>query len=256
MPLGDDVRWWYERLKHGEIPKTPVIIPIFNNTCDLTIYQNLFYYFTSFVMLWPQPSLTVMKFQAAHSTKVKTWEMKRSVDPVETNISIEQCISSVGHYCTAILHDDVAHLQTQLLNLPIQCGFASDHWTRSVTPLIGKDKGQPYLTWLHVIHMFEADHNIFLKIIFGRRMVKNAELANARDDQQHGSSPCHMTTDALIFARLEKDITICQMKMNGAHMDNNATGCYDWIITSLGMIACWRLQHDHPWGYFILDILV
>ena len=72
--------------------------------------------------------------------------MKRSVDPVETNISIEQCISSVGHYCTAILHDDVAHLQTQLLNLPIQCGFASDHWTRSVTPLIGKDKGQPYLT--------------------------------------------------------------------------------------------------------------
>ncbi len=40
-----------------------------------------------------------------------------SVDPVETNISIEQYISSFGHYCTAILHDDVAHLQTQLLNL-------------------------------------------------------------------------------------------------------------------------------------------
>jgi hypothetical protein len=73
--------------------------------------------------------------------------------------------------------------------------------------------------------MFEADYNLFLKIIFGRRMVKNAELANALNDQQHGSRPCHMTTDTLIFARLEKDITICQMKMNGAHMDNDATGC-------------------------------
>jgi hypothetical protein len=33
----------------GEMSKTPVIFQNFNNTCDLTIYQNLFHYFTSFV---------------------------------------------------------------------------------------------------------------------------------------------------------------------------------------------------------------
>jgi hypothetical protein len=91
-----------------------------------------------------------------------------------------------------------------------------------------------------VIHLFEADYNLFLKIIFGRRMVKNAEQARALNDQQHGSRPRRMTTDALFFARLEKDL-IRQIRANSAHMDNDATGCYDRIITSLGMIACRRL---------------
>ena len=49
-----------------------------------------------------------------------------------------------------------------------------------------------------------------------------------------------MTTDALFLARLEKDL-ICQTKTNSAHMDNDATGCYDRIVTSLGMMACRRL---------------
>lgn len=49
-----------------------------------------------------------------------------------------------------------------------------------------------------------------------------------------------MTTDALFLSRLEKDL-IRQTKCNSAHMDNDATGCYDRIITSLGMIACRRL---------------
>jgi hypothetical protein len=142
-----------------------------------------------------------------------------SVEAVKISNSKEQYISSVkgwkeatstspsgrhlGHYRTAILDDDLVHLHPQLLNLPFQYGFAPDRWTRSVTPLIEKDDGRPYLTRLRVIHLFEADYNLFLKIIFGRRMVKNAELANALNDQQHGSRPCRMTTDALFCATRE-----------------------------------------------------
>ena len=179
-----------------------------------------------------------------------------SVKMISTTITNEQFISSVkdwkeststspsgrhlGHYRTAILDSDVADLHTQLLNLPIANGFAPERWTHSVTPLIEKDSGRPYLTRLRVIHLFEADYNLFLKIIFGRRMVKNAEQAQALNDQQHGSRPRRMTTDALFFARLEKDI-IRQIRANSAHMDNDATGCYDRIIISLGMIACRRL---------------
>ena len=71
-------------------------------------------------------------------------------------------------------------------------------------------------------------------------MVTNAEKAMALNDQQHGSRPRRMTTDALFLARLEKDL-IRQTKANSAHMDNDATGCYDRIVTSLGMLACRRL---------------
>ena len=109
-----------------------------------------------------------------------------------------------------------------------------------VTPLIEKDEGKPYLTCLQVIHLFEADYNLFLKILYGKRLVRNWEKAQALNDQQHGSRPRRMTTDALFLARLEKDL-IRQAKANSAHMDNDATGCYDRIVTSLGLIACRRL---------------
>ena len=71
-------------------------------------------------------------------------------------------------------------------------------------------------------------------------MVKNGERNHAMNDQQHGSRPRHMTTDALFLARFEKDL-IRQLKINSAHMDNDASECYDRIIVSLGMIACRRL---------------
>ena len=120
-----------------------------------------------------------------------------------------------------------------MLNIPIVSGFAPDRWLISVTLLIEKDEGLPYLTCLRVIHLFEADYNLFLKLIYGRRIVKNAEKANALNDQQHGSRPRRMTTDALFLAHLvEKDL-IRQIKANSTHMDNNAIGCYDRSNRSL-----------------------
>jgi hypothetical protein len=49
-----------------------------------------------------------------------------------------------------------------------------------------------------------------------------------------------MPDAALFLSRLEKDI-LRQTKTNSAHMDNDATGCHDRIIPSLGMFACRRL---------------
>jgi hypothetical protein len=70
--------------------------------------------------------------------------------------------------------------------------------------MIEKDKGQPFLTRLRIIHLFEADYNLFLKILFGKRLVSNGEKSQALNDQQHGSRPRRMTMDALFLARLEK----------------------------------------------------
>ena len=162
---------------------------------------------------------------------VKKWKESTSTSPSGRHL---------GHYRAAILDDDITQLHVDMLNIPIQLGFAPERWTHSVTPMIEKDDGKPYLTRLRIIHLFEADYNLFLKILFGKRMVSNGEKYNALNDQQHGSRPRRMTMDALFLARLEKDL-IRQTKTNAAHMDNDATGCYDRIIVSLGMIACRRL---------------
>ena len=173
-------------------------------------------------------------------TTITLEEFKSNVRKWKESTSTSPSGRHLGHYRTAILDDHVSSIHTAMLNLPIQHGFAPERWTHSVTPMIEKDEGKPYLTRLRVIHLFEADYNLFLKILFGKRLVRNGEKSNSLNDQQHGSRPRRMTTDALFLSRLEKDL-IRQTKSNSAHMDNDATGCYDRIITSLGMIACRRL---------------
>ena len=127
-------------------------------------------------------------------------------------------------------------LHVPMLNLPIMYGFAPERWTHSITPLIEKDEGQPYLPQRRVIHLVEADYNLFLKLIYGTRLVCNAEQSHVLNNQQNGSRPRRITTDASFLAHHEKDL-IPQTKANSAHMDNDATGCYDCIVTSVGMIA-------------------
>ena len=174
------------------------------------------------------------------STDISLEDFKKTVKDWKESTSTSPSGRHLGHYKASLLDDKVGQMHTDMLNIPITYGFAPTRWTHSVTPLIEKDEGKPYLTRLRVIHLFEADYNLFLKLLFGRRLVRNAENANALNDQQHGSRPRRMTTDALFLARLEKDL-IRQTKTNSAHMDNDATGCYDRIIISLGMMACRRL---------------
>jgi hypothetical protein len=168
---------------------------------------------------------------ADYTKALKEWKETTSTSPSGRHF---------GHYKTALLDDRMTALHVAMLNLPVMHGFAPERWTHSITPLIEKDEGQPFLTRLQVIHLFEADYNLFLKVVYGKRLVRNAEKSNALHDQKHGSSPRRMTKDALFLSRLEKNL-IRQTKSNSTHMDNDATGCYDRIVTSVGMMASRRL---------------
>jgi hypothetical protein len=106
-------------------------------------------------------------------------------------------------------------------------------------PHIEKDAGQPYLTRFRVLHLFEADYNSILKLLYGKCLVRHGDKYEALNDQQWGSRPQRTTMDALFLSRLSRDLAT-QLKANTASMDNNATGCYDRIVVALGMIACRR----------------
>jgi hypothetical protein len=125
------------------------------------------------------PISTIISRKAYVKT-VKAWKETTSTSPSGRHL---------GHYKTALLDDRLLGLHVDLLNIPIAQGFSPERWTHSVTPLLETDEGKPYLTRLRVIHLFEADYNLFLKLIYGRRLVRNAERANALNNQQHGSRP-------------------------------------------------------------------
>jgi hypothetical protein len=77
----------------------------------------------------------------------------------------------------------------KLLNIPIHYGFAPTQWCTMIMVMIEKDPGNPQIEHLRVIHLYEADYNLCLKLLWGKQMVYQGEDNNYFGEQQHGSQP-------------------------------------------------------------------
>jgi len=106
--------------------------------------------------------------------------------------------------------------------------------------VIEKDPGSPKIERLHIIHLFEVDYNFVLKLIWGRRLVYQGEDNGCFGNQQF-ARPRHQCIDAMYKKILTYDMA-CIMLITFVIFDNDASGCYDWIIVALGMIAALHLN--------------
>jgi hypothetical protein len=64
--------------------------------------------------------------------------------------------------------------------------------------MIEKQPGCPRINKLRVIHLFEADYNLLLKIIWARRLVWNAHDLGKINEGQAGSRPGRKALDVVI----------------------------------------------------------
>lgn len=153
-----------------------------------------------------------------------------------------------GHYKTAAVaarlpedHPDhsttLSTIYSAMWSLPLKHGFAPTRWCHCIDAIIEKIPGKPIIEKLRIIMLYEADFNFVLKFVWGRRLVRNAELHNSLGTANHGSRPGRQTTDALVekvliyeHARLTRTSLIT--------VDNDAKSCYDRIIKTLAMISC------------------
>jgi hypothetical protein len=93
--------------------------------------------------------------------------------------------------------------------------------------MIEKDPGSPRIKHLRVIHLFEADYNLSLKMLWGKQLVYQGEDNNCFGKQkQHGSWPQHQAINAVHMKTLTYDLTrILCLKL--IMFNNDATGCFD-----------------------------
>ena len=108
----------------------------------------------------------------------------------------------LGHYKTIIKDKLLLKCLTQALQITVQSGLTLRRWCNAVNILIEKDPGKPKITRLRIIHLFEADFNLFLKLIWGSRLVKGAVFLNLLNDGQHGSTPQKKATDPIMLTQL------------------------------------------------------
>jgi hypothetical protein len=103
------------------------------------------------------------------------------------------------------MRQNILQVQTDIINLPIQNGFSPKRWQTVVNAMLEKIPGKPLLHKLRVIHILEADYNLALKQIFGKRLLKNCERGGTLGDMQDGFRKGRSTIRTLLHNELIND---------------------------------------------------
>ena len=77
----------------------------------------------------------------------------------------------MGHYKTAAKDEILTYVHTTIINLALTAGRSLPRWQHSVNIMIEKDKNSPKIDRLRILQLFEADMNMFLKVLIGDQMM-------------------------------------------------------------------------------------
>ena len=122
-----------------------------------------------------------------YKTVIKKWKEKTSTSLSGRHLSL---------YKSIVALDTVQADMCTMLNVVIRCGLVPRQWCTAIGVLLEKDPGRPSINRLRVIHLFEADYNLFLKIFWARRLVHRGEGHQQFGEDQRGSQPGRMANDA------------------------------------------------------------
>ncbi len=123
------------------------------------------------------------------------------------------------------------------MNIPLKSNIVPSRWTNSVSFCLEKKPGQPQTNKIRIIHILEADYNGMMKAIWARRLVAHSEKIEAYPDSQYGSRPGRSAIDAATVKILSLETS--KILFNVILLaDNDASACYDRIISPISSIAC------------------
>ena len=104
-------------------------------------------------------------------------------------------------------HHTIDQDLTTMINILIQNGIGLDRWRNVTNMMIHKLDGSYNINKLRVIHLFEADYNGLIGILFNRRVLYQAERRNLLNNNQWGGRPHRQAEDALMLKELTYNIT-------------------------------------------------
>jgi len=124
-------------------------------------------------------------------------------------------------------------LRLNLMNYSLERGYSFKRWQKVVNTMLFKDPDNVRLHRTRVIHIYEADFNLFLGIKW-RAAMHQAEDFRLLNDGQFGSRPFRNATEPVFIEELQLEISRATRKPV-VLTNYDATACYDRIIPNLGM---------------------
>ena len=167
---------------------------------------------------------------------LQKWPEKTSTSPSGRHL---------GHYKSLLLPiaEDVGDegntllkLHHNMLQIAVLRRRPYNRWLKEVEVMLEKDEGDPKIHRLRIICLYEADYNLYLKIMWAHRLVRHAEDYNMLGQAQGGSRPNRATQD--ISVRKWQTYLYSRITRTGlAAFDNDAKACFDRIVASLALMC-------------------
>lgn len=138
---------------------------------------------------------------------LKKWAEKTSTSPSRRHL---------GHYKVLIhtpvifadtnatdqsINDQILQIYHNITMTALRSGATLQRWCKVKTAMIEKVPGVSWIDNLRVIHLYEADYNLILKILWARKQVWNAHNHALLNDGQSGSRPGRKAIDLVIQKR-------------------------------------------------------
>jgi hypothetical protein len=130
---------------------------------------------------------------------------------------------------TEKIRQQILHVQTHIINIPLHYGFSPTRWQTVVNAMLEKIQGRPMLHKLRVIHIMEADYNLILKIIFGKRLMQNCEKHETLGQLQDGFRKGRSTTRTLLHNEIMNDYNK-RLRIDNYVGMTDISGCFDRIL--------------------------
>lgn len=172
-------------------------------------------------------------------TKITSADIKKGISSWKEATTTSPSGRHLGHYKAIVQDPSLLECMSKFLDIAVSRGISITRWQRAVNVMIEKDHGDPKINRLRIIHLFEADYNLFLKLMWGSRLVQRAVQLNLLNAGKHGSTPGKTTMEPIMLTQLTADMSRL-LKVNYVRFDNDASACFDWIIVALGMLAARR----------------
>jgi hypothetical protein len=128
----------------------------------------------------------------------------------------------------------------ELINKGVTYGFILKRWRKVLQVMLCKKPGNYNIDKLRVIQLIEADLNMYYRLVWGKRLVHHARKLGFIPPEQFGSVPGRQAASALLLKVLSFDL-IRLLRTTATVFNNDATACYDRILSVLSMICCQHL---------------
>jgi hypothetical protein len=105
-------------------------------------------------------------------TGIAKWKESTSTSPSGRHL---------GHYKAIIQDPMLLKCLTLFMHVAIKSGTAIHRWSKATNVMLEKDAGNPCIHRLRIIHLFEADFNLYMKMQWGKRLVRRATKHSAAE---------------------------------------------------------------------------